>query len=128
MNTENLLKAAAYIRTIPQSKFDMGTYRQDGTITHECNSVGCAVGHCSVLDTSEHFHSIVKGYFTWNLWATDFFGLTDNEWTWCFTGCWDRTDNTPEGAALRMEWLINHGLPDNWEQQIDGDEPLCYRP
>jgi hypothetical protein len=134
MNTENLLKAAAYIRMVPQEKFDMSFWREDNLEApiNECSSIGCAVGHCTFLDPK--IKSIIKrhakifdGFNYWK-WSLDFFELGDSQWEWCFDWDWVETDNTPEGASLRMEWLVQHGLPDNWKEQMNGDEPLCYKP
>jgi hypothetical protein len=131
MNTENLLKAAAYIRTVPQSKFDMDIWRgtDKNKPQHECKSIGCVIGHCTILDPN--IKKAVKKYslglsFDYYDWATDFFTLEYDQWEWCFSYVWKNSDNTPEGAALRIEWLINHGLPDNWEKQMNGEAELCY--
>ena len=48
------------------------------------------------------------------------------EWDWCFSSRWADIDNTPTGAALRIEWLLNHGLPKDWRKQMVGEAPLCY--
>jgi hypothetical protein len=132
MNTENLIKAAAYIRTVPQEKFDMSVWRDNRSERpeNECNSVGCAVGHCTFLDpniksVAKRHERLFNGFNFWE-WSLEFFDLGNNQWNWCFDYEWGEVDNTPEGAALRIEWLINHGLPDNWEKQMNGEEELCY--
>ena len=35
-------------------------------------------------------------------------------------------DNTPQGLAKRSRYLIEHGLPEDWEGQMRGRVPLCY--
>jgi hypothetical protein len=126
MNKENLQRMADYIRTIPKELFDMGEYRTGQTITNECDSVGCVLGHCTVLNPDplpkDRFGSI-----DFNRWAYKFTGTTENEWVWCFGSTWRNTDNTTEGAALRIEWLIKHGLPENWRAQYNNETPLCYK-
>ncbi len=60
--------------------------------------------------------------------ADDFIARTTNNdsWSWCFSPVWQRVDNTPEGAARRIEWLVEHGLPKNWDEQKYGNAPLIY--
>jgi hypothetical protein len=138
MNRENLQRMADYIRTIPQEKFDMSIYRSGQEETPECDSIGCVVGHCTILDSEELpmvFYSKNIDFYTW---SEQFTGLikTDSsmpewrlhgpEWMWCFDTYWAATDNTPGGAARRIEWLLKNGLPGNWEAQMMGEEPLCY--
>ena len=49
-----------------------------------------------------------------------------DEGLWCFSGEWDATDNTPQGAGKRIFWLLEHGVPEDWEEQIFGEADLCY--
>ena len=130
MNKENLQKMADYIRTVPQEKFGMQMYRSTYQATPECSSVGCVIGHCTILAT-EPLPMMVghEDRIDFENWSQQFTGLDfeRDEWEWCFGGRWVEGDNTPEGAALRIEWLIKNGLPENWEEQAEGYEPLCYK-
>lgn len=54
------------------------------------------------------------------------FTLNDSEWGWCFGEGWVAADNTVHGAAARIEWMLEHGVPEDWEYQQCGDEPLVY--
>lgn len=127
MNIENLLKAAAYIETVPQEKFNMSLWRYRVHTTHQCETVGCLIGHCTILD---HFENIPKtlGDINYERWSEQFFGLkcASREWKWCFAGEWSQTDNTPAGAAKRIRYLVNNGLPENWREQMLGEDELCY--
>ena len=58
-------------------------------------------------------------------WGTDY--CDSAEWQWLFCAPWTKIDNTPEGAALRIEWLLKNGLPENWQEQMCGLDPLCYK-
>jgi len=129
MNRENLQRMADYIKTIPQEKFDMGKYRDTNDIkTHECNSVGCVIGHCTILDKNPLpiFKNTDGIRFT--DWSEVFTGLNgaSDEWGWCFASEWYDVDNTPTGAAKRIEWMLDNDLPEDWEEQKDGWNPLCY--
>jgi len=124
MNVRNLQRMANYIRTIPQDRFSMSTYREDESNTAECNTVGCVVGHCTILD-KELFNEN-KGDF--GIWIRHYagFSFSSPEWDWCFDPAWSCTDNTPSGAAKRIEWLIENGLPNDWMKQMCREKPLCY--
>ena len=119
---------ADHIRTIPQGVFDMEDYRKGQHIKPECDSVGCAVGHCPVLDPNPNeIPRLEDGCIDYMEWSMAFTGLNDAEWLWCFDPGWRETDNKPEGAALRIEWILNHGLPEDWYEQLQREAPLCYK-
>jgi hypothetical protein len=126
MNRENLQRMADYIRTVPKEKFSMIFYRTKGQDSRECNSIGCVIGHCTVLDPRP-LPIDPFGNIEFDEWSFDFTGVDSSEWGWCFHSDWSTRDNTPTGAADRIEWLLNHGLPKNWEEQMRGYEPLCYK-
>lgn len=47
VNVVNLQRMADHIRTVSQEMFGMSFYRADDDFfRHECNSVGCIIGHC----------------------------------------------------------------------------------
>jgi hypothetical protein len=127
MNKENLKLMVEHIRTIPQEMFDMSDYRNGQAKTPECDSVGCVLGHCTVLDPSPLPRKGFGSSIDFHAWSDGFTGLIGNEWGWCFSGGWIGTDNTPEGAALRIEWLLKNGLPKDWCEQLLGYSPLCYK-
>lgn len=127
MNRENLQRMADHIRTVPQEKFDMDVYRDNDSLSHECNTVGCVIGHCTVLD-KEPLPPLSYICIDFTVWSERFTGIDSvaDAWHWCFSSHWSHVDNTPTGAALRIEWLLNNGLPENWDEQMNGQEPLCY--
>jgi len=129
MNTENLLKMAAHIRTIPQDRFEMGVFRPYyDYVAQECFTVGCVIGHCTALDNPGNIPRHKDGDIDFRGWSVSFTGLSLNSscWYWCFSSNWEDVDNTPEGAARRIEWLVENGLPANWHSQMSGRAPLCY--
>ena len=133
MKRENLQLMAAHLKTnvIPEN-FDMEKYRgdDDDFSNPVCGSVGCTVGTCSVLDVENVIENFTNsdGRIEFTAWSEDFTGLlgVEDEWGWCFASDWKTKDNTPTGAALRIEWLLNNGLPENWKNQMRGKEKLCY--
>ena len=133
MKRENLQLMADHLKTnvIPEN-FHMNQYRGDdeGFSNPECGSVGCTVGTCTVLDAKNVIENFTNsdGRIEFTAWSEDFTGLleVEAEWDWCFSSTWATTDNTPTGAALRIEWLLNNGLPENWFCQMYGKEDLCY--
>ena len=109
MNKENLLKMAEYIETIPQEKFDMSKYRTDDYNTIECNSVGCVIGHCVILDPNpELIPRFLNGGIVFERWSSSFIGFSPfaYSWKWCFDAAWTKIDNTPQGAAKRIRYLV----------------------
>jgi len=119
---------ADYIRTVPQKSFTMDTYRiSSGDESAKCNSVGCVIGHCTILD--EQLFNRLSPYGIFEQWSYLFTELFQDspQWDWCFNGLWSYCDDTPTGAADRIEWLLSNGLPENWRAQMVGDAPLCYK-
>ena len=129
MNKENLQRMADYIRTIPQEKFDMGLWRNGQEYEPECDSVGCVIGHCTVLD-AENIENFIgfRDRIDFAKWSQFFTGIDADSaaWYWCFDGDWHYRDNTPEGAARRIEWLIKNGVPEDWKSQMICESALCY--
>lgn len=137
---QNLLKLAEVLETaLPTAEgysfeFDMGWYFYDldkdgpygGYTNHlhnQCNASACAIGVgvlAGIGDTSTHF---VSDY------ADNTFGTNDrntSEGRYMFNSLWEDVDNTPEGAAARIRYILEHGLPEDWEDQMYGNAPLSY--
>jgi len=132
MKRDNLQLMANHLKNnvIPEN-FEMDQYRANGDyINPVCGSVGCTVGNCTVLDTENVMNNFINsdGRIDFTAWSIDFTGIYggDHEYDWCFHDQWTFIDNTPTGAALRIEWLLNNGLPENWHCQMYGKEKLCY--
>jgi len=129
MNRENLKLMADYIETISQDRFDMGKFRTGELVKHECGSVGCVIGHCTILDKNP-LRLDLDGHIDFDAWSFDFTGLDsfyDNDkWQYLFSCEWETVDNTPAGAAKRIRYFLENGLPKNWQEQILGFAPLSY--
>lgn len=152
---QNLFKLAGYLLNLPKNykHFDMASHVYAGDTSdysdnqiellllnkvkvYDCGAVACAVGHCvdagfdPVKSVDENWWSGRKDIcIDWSKTAEKYFvdSISNDAWDWMFSGEWDRVDNTPHGAAMRICWYITNGLPDNWEDQMYGDAPLCYR-
>ncbi len=110
-----------YIRTISQEKFSMVQFRDErDNVRHECNSIGCVIGHCTVLDKPENIPYRTDGELDFYAWSEKFTGIEfmSPVWDWCFSGDWGEVDNTTEGAAKRIEYLLEKGLPDEFEETM----------
>lgn len=72
-----------------------------------CGTVGCALGHGPEAGISG------REYTMWTEYCKQEFGLSwgSDAWLWCFSGRWSSYDNTPRGAAKRMQYLLQHGAP-----------------
>lgn len=131
---DNLLKMADYIENVPQDAFNMGFYRTGNEHKHNCDSIGCIIGHCVILDsfTNIPFYHDVFGIYCidFDLWSQQYTGIRSYSmsWRYLFSPEWSYrpTDNTPKGAAKRIRYYVKNGLPENWYLQITGREPLSY--
>ncbi|MDH7796399.1 MULTISPECIES: hypothetical protein [unclassified Beijerinckia] len=131
MNRDNLRKLADYLITgRVEYEFDMKWYcvsayrdHEYSPAKHDCGAIACALGHgpAAGIEPSADCYS-------WQSYSRNQFDLAhySDEWDWAFGPGWSYLDNTPQGAAKRIYWLLEHGLPKNWAEQQSGEEPLCY--
>ena len=127
MNKKNLRTAMDYLGSGNlKAGFDMLIFDETtnnlGYGRTTCGSVGCVIGHMTYAGFEKFENE------KWLKYSERIFGINSpsKEWSWCFCGYWSSTDNTPEGAAGRIEWMLEHGVPDNWIDQMHGIAPLCY--
>lgn len=108
MNRENLRTLANYLLSRElKADFDMLSYTQAGSDPNrtDCGTVGCAAGQGPYAGLPK------KPGESWDDYAYRVFQPTDLEFRWCFSGYWTAYDNTPEGAARRILYLVEHGTP-----------------
>jgi len=148
INKSNLRKLAKYLLSLPENykSFDMSlwlrnkrrnrwgeytefapneiTKRLNDEGEYTCGTAGCAVGHAPLAGIPPKLGEDWTDYCDRTLvrWLADF---TD-EWQWCFGSEWASVDNTPQGAGKRIMYMLKHGVPVDWQDQMDGDAPLCY--
>lgn len=144
MNIENLKKAAELIKGIDKRFFDMCMYRGDmESYKAECNTVGCVIGHCTVLDAEnfdKNFATEIDDdkIMSFMNWSMEFFDLKhdigktweptpDSEnarlWDYMFSDEWSYIAicNTPEHAVYRIQRVIDGYKPDIIENEIENE-------
>lgn len=133
MNRPNLKILCLKLESLPEDyeHFGMDDYyytpNKRYTLPHkalsptDCGTVACAAGHApsaGIVPSSPGM--------SWEGYIDEYFELSDDEYYWCF-GCeWSDVDNTHQGAAKRIRWMLANGVPDDFEDQIKGVKPLCY--
>lgn len=105
-------------------KFNMGQFCDFKTLDSDitCGTVGRFVGLLSYFiekETTETWVNYSK--------RISVFTCTLSQWDWVFGSYWVKTDNSMEGAIARARYYNEHGLPENWNEQIHGTAPLCYK-
>lgn len=152
INKANLKKLAEYLIELPEGyqNFEMSGFlyydvpEQDeyngygGSIfpdeiktvvennNYVCGTVGCAIGHgplagilVSKTDDNDWLEYSNRVFMS----GPEY----DDVWQWCFGGAWCDIDNSPQGAGKRILYYLEHGLPNDWEDQIEGIIPVCYQ-
>jgi hypothetical protein len=131
MNTENLKTMSAYLKGPLKSSFDMDVFG-----VFEEPVCGCVAAHATeVIEPWRHMEEfgcyverafdIAKDTpaFDWifsHKWARDYEHVS--EWEDSAAG----PDNTALGAAKRIDYLLEHGVPDDYREMMMGKIPLCY--
>jgi hypothetical protein len=133
MNRDNLETLAAYLEGLPADyqHFNMNVYvmKDDRLFNYAsgapfagaCGTVACAVGHGPAAGIPAKLEEE-----WWTDYARRVFELKGCENDWCFAGLWVNVDNTPHGAAKRIRYLLDHGLPEDAEYQMYGDAPYLF--
>lgn len=113
----NIRKHCEFLCFDPRVKevgFDMSKFG-----TPECGTAGCSAGYLNITmnDRSAQFRT--------NL----YLGIKADcsEWYWAFSANWIGVDNTPVGAAGRLLYFLEVGLPVNWGDIHYGKVPYPER-
>ena len=129
MNTQKLEKLVSYLLSGNlKAEFDMYSFTDWGRscMTNgatDCGTVGCAIGHAPFL--GEGFEKSRDE--SWNDYSLRVLGIDHNsvEWKWCFGSDWTQFDNSPEGAAKRIQYLLDgKRIPEEFEYTVDEYEEL----
>ena len=114
MNKDNLQILATYLKGPLEASFHMDRF-DDGRGPmfgrSDCGTVGCAVGHGP-------YAGLPKEFEQWDEYCERVFGLVyfDQTHMWCFSGEWWTVDNTAIGASLRIDYMLKHGVPDEFDE------------
>lgn len=136
----NLAKLSAYLKALPEdyARFEMATFlgvnRRDTSDIFEmpeleqylrqnggppgCGTVACAVGHgpaAHIFMTEKEITGGFAGAPDWDAYVERVFGTEDDTFEWMFGGDWHRCDNTPLGAAKRIDYFLAYGVPEDFD-------------
>lgn len=135
----NLKKLALYLMNeVSESKFEMGIFFgntdldlfSEGVIyPHDvtpelysvCGTVACVAGHGPMAGIpglpNENWMNYIRRAF----------GDSIALYEWAFNANWRYRDNTARGAALRIFWFLEHGIPPNRIEMFSNRVPLIYK-
>lgn len=88
-------------------------------VLHECGTVCCAIGMTPFAFPEEAKKFVSELPFkaswyssSWHGFADRLFGVIHEDyWAWMFESFWADVDNTPEGAAFRIEFFVSAKRP-----------------
>ncbi|WIC41419.1 hypothetical protein MA9V1_155 [Chryseobacterium phage MA9V-1] len=125
MNIANIQRAIDHLKTIQPEHFDMTAYRDvRDQYEPQCNSVGCIVGHCTILDNDNIYANFIERNDTimFTEWSCNFFGigLLSKTWDYMFSCTWADAPktNTIEHAIYRMERIIAGYKPGQIDEEF----------
>lgn len=125
MNKEhikNLRTLANYLKGEIKVEFDMEWFSSTGnTYETKCGTSGCAIGH------GPHAGIKKKKWETWLGYGERVFGISSDFhrslFHFLFGNYWSDFDNTPKGAAKRIDYFLEKGFPKELEKlEVDKDE------
>lgn len=121
INRKNLQKLAtllAYGDLPREVAFGMADYCSAGTIfitEPPCGSSACAIGFAPFAGIRKKSGESFNEY-CWRALGVDA-GDDSREFQWCFSSDWTSADNTPTGAAKRIQYLLDNSL-EEWNGSI----------
>lgn len=117
----NLQQLADHLDTVKKRHFDMRYFE---THVWWCGTVACAAGHGPLAGIP----FIPQDDGQWGRYTERAFtGPSYDGWSWMFSSGWKKADDTPQGAAARIRYFLQHGNPENVYRQMEGWDPMCYR-
>ena len=125
----NLEKLADYLATGKTAmRFDMGIHCASadekvlfGPDQHSRGSVASALGHGPAAGIGPEARTE-----EWYAYCETYFCKPGRSYIWLFGAYWEDIDNTPQGAAARIYYALEHGIPKNYSAQIGGTAALSY--
>lgn len=123
MNKKNLKLAIEHMKTVSKHNFDMSSWRQGQEPTPECSTVGCIVGHCTILSDTP-LPRLLNGSINFPTWSYKFFDLNDSDlddkiWNFLFSSSWSESQPSLKQAIRRMKYIYKHSTPpENWDYSL----------
>ena len=141
MNKKNLLKLAAFLEKLPQAKFDMLSYRLTKGMTatnfyslDNCGTIGCAMGYAPFVKGLEvEEEDFYKSALDFNNYCRRIFRIDidycgkKSRWKFIFSYQWRNADNTPQGAAKRIRYLVKNPKLKKWDGEVDKEAVELYQ-
>ncbi len=92
-------------------EFRMSVFTADGSGVEEerCNTAGCAAGHATWI-VPKFYGESYPTYITRTFGGE--WGEADAIYDWVFSDDWYGVDDTLEGVAFRIRYMLKHGVPD----------------
>ena len=123
MNLINLKRMYNHVLlNVSEKNLGMTCYRTSSYKSHECESTGCVIGHCVIIDDYKNIPLDYKGNIDFTDWSEKFTGIKCSSfiWAWLFGCNWP---SNKEQILLRFKYLIEYQKhPDNWSTPGSG----CY--
>jgi hypothetical protein len=134
--TDNLLTLAYYLLNLPKDykEFNMKVLCRprdefyprtcepiEAVENMKCGAVACALGHGPLAGIKPKRGEDWREYS-----GRCFCPRASHEWEWCFGQGWQGVDSTPKGAAQRILYLLEKGLPENSYEQRNRQAFLSY--
>jgi hypothetical protein len=130
---DRLSKLANFLDTVPGDRFHISTWRDSDSKTvdiAQCDTAACAIGWSTCIIPEE----IMRGYICVGGYI-DFAGIS--EWYYdapggsvcfdfLFSGAWVDVDNTAKGAAARIRYFLDKGVPSIFKEGIFDTDPVDY--
>ena len=122
------------VNKYPNVRFEMLTFGNCYNYNeqeNECGTVGCALGHAPLFGFKYiPMYEIHPGTLTerfnpkgerWEDFGKRVFGVSTmfRNWDWLFAGGWTIIDNTRRGAAQRIIYMLQYGVPEDWSYDRD---------
>lgn len=114
---ENCKKLIAYLKSGKlKANFDMRGFSsfkpEIESKKTNCGTVGCALGHGPYAGVPKKITE------SWVDYSANAFGISqislDNKWSFIFSSAWKGFDDTPEGAANRLQIVLDDKYVNNW--------------
>ena len=126
MNIENMKIAIAFLNNLPTSeKFSLDTYMSDGSDAYEYKNINeCGTSACVIGWTPSMPGMPTPRLESWDDYSEKVYGIgfDSKAWCWCFAPRWECIDNTPKGAAARMQYLLDNPALNDFGYMYDIDE------
>jgi len=130
---KRLAKLADFLDTVPEDQFGMSDFRFEDYCAKDlrtCGTAGCAIGWAPAI-----MHSAIVDRFRNERGRIDFYDISNHYYNapvgsmlflFLFSGGWVDIDNTAKGAAARIRYFLEKGLPSIFKWEILDPKSIDY--